>query len=177
MLSPCPVNHIRNHLPAKVEAKTRKEANIAAQSETCPQKGPGTYFASLFQSPFLFSGDSFSFVNKNPLHIHNREGWNYCGFSFETFFVSPVHSIHASVWIFSDKSPRAGSLLLFVRWLGSNTHTWKVSGVLSWCLLAWGHGDMQGHSQHQAGWLQSTVPLQITLCLEAHPVELEKKPH
>lgn len=68
-----------NHLPAKVEAKIRKEADTAAQSETCPQQGPSLYFASLFQPLFLFWGDSFSFVNRNPLHIHNREGWSCCG--------------------------------------------------------------------------------------------------
>lgn len=68
-----------------------------------------------------------------------------------------LHRAHAGVWIFNGKPPRPGSLSSIDSWLESNTHTWKVSGGLSWCLLAWRHRDMKGQNWCQAGWLRNVA--------------------
>lgn len=158
-----------------------REAGTAAQPKSCPHKDHWHILATCFNLPPSSDAPPVALLLL-WIGVHCASTTEKTEIIVASHLRLPLHVLsallygaHVSVWIFYGKPPRSGSLSPFARWLGSNMHTWKVSGGLSWCLLPWRHGDMQGHSQRQAGWLQNAVPLQIALCLEAHPVELEKK--
>lgn len=99
--------------------------------------------------------------------------WSYCGFSLSLppcFLSAFLRGVYVRVWISGGETTRSGlphdlgAIYIPAKWAGG------------WADASWLESrDMKGHSHHQAGWLQDVVLLQIALCLEAHPVELEKK--
>lgn len=105
-----------------------------------PSQGPGTHLGPVFQPPSLFrcsTAGSFAAVDRSPLHNHNRGDLNYYGLSLRLslhLLSALLHGTDASIRIFGGKSPRSGSLSPFARWLGSNTHTWRVEG---WADASW----------------------------------------
>lgn len=166
--APCPIKHIT---PSQGGGRDEERATHCCSVRDLPSARTRDAFCLFVSILFPILRSFLSFCEQESI-VHSQQRRLKLLWLLIWDFLC-ISCAHAKIWIFNGKSTRSGSLLPFVRCLGSSAHTWEASGVLSWCLLAWRHGDRQGHSQ--AGWLQSTVPLQTVLCLEAHPVELEKK--